>query len=227
MNTPSFNNRSPAEIITKYPFYESSGRIYRAMSWLEYAKANRNISALEYAALETRLGIEQLLFEQLIIGVGSELDAAEYKKCTGQAKKLAQLIEALIPKYERLIDFTKALAPKGLPVTKWDNRRLNEFSGKVSEYLHWSGGLDVTVQSTAWFEKGLSVVSAAASYVWGGLTTGNTCVMSIEKLEPEMRELWERYSTDQISIEHAVERADALDAMLRERLAARNQAPKS
>lgn len=227
MNIPSFNNRTPAEILTEKPFYDSSGRIYRAMSWLEYAKANGNISALEYAALETRLGIEQLLFEQLIVGVGSELDAVEYKKCTGQAKKLAQLIEALIPKYERLIDFTKALAPKELPVTKWDNRKLNEFSGKVSEYLHWSGGLDVTVHSTAWFEKGLSVVGNAASYVWGGLTTGNTCIMSIEKLEPEMRELWERYSAGQISIEQAMERADALDAMLSERLAARNQAPKS
>ena len=94
------------------------------MSWLEYAKVNRNISALEYAALETRLGIEQLLFEQLIVGVGSELDAAEYKKCRGQAKKLSQLIDTLIPKYERLIEFTRAMAPKGFPLTQWDNRTL-------------------------------------------------------------------------------------------------------
>lgn len=58
MNIPSFENRSPVEIIAEQQFFESSGRIYRAMSWLDCAKINRNISALEYAALETRLGIE-------------------------------------------------------------------------------------------------------------------------------------------------------------------------
>jgi len=211
MNIPSFKNRSPADIITEKPFYESSGRIYRAMSWLNYAKANRNISALEYAALETRFGIEQLLFEQLIVGVGSKLDIAEYKKCTGQAKKLSQLIENLIPKYEHLIEFTKAVAPKGFPVTKWDNRLLCRFSGKISEYLHWSGGLDVTVESATWFETGLGVVDTAASYVWRGLTTGNTGVIRIDKLEPKMLKLWELYSTGKISIEHVVQRADALE----------------
>lgn len=227
MSIPSFKNRSPVEIITEMPLYDSSGRIYRAMSWLEHATTNRNISALEYAALETRLGIEQLLFEQLIVGAGSELDATEYKKCRGQAKRLSQLIDALIPKYDRLIEFTRAMAPKGLPITKWDNRKLNELSGKVSEYLHWSGGLDVTVQSTSWFDSGVSIVSVAARYVWTGLTTGNTGVMSIKKLEPEMRELWELYSFGKISIESAMQRADVLEPMLSERLAHRNQAAAS
>lgn len=218
MSIPSFKNRSPAEIITEQPFYESSGRIYRAMSWLDHAIANQNISALEYAALETRLGIEQLLFEQLIVGVGSELDATEYKKCRGQAKRLVQLIDSLVPKYELLVDFTKAMAPKGISITKWDNEKLNELSGRLSEYLHWSGGLDVTVQSASWFDAGVSIVSAAANYVWTGLTTGNTGIMSIKKLEPEMRELWELYSVGKISLESAVQRADVLDSMLNERL---------
>lgn len=81
MMTPSFENREPAQIITERSYFESSGRIYKALSWLDYAKRANNISALEYAALETRLGIEQLLFEQLVVGVGSELEQKEYKKC--------------------------------------------------------------------------------------------------------------------------------------------------
>ena len=225
MAIPSFKNRNPTDIITEKKFYESSGRIYRAMSWIDYAKSSRNISALEYAALETRLGIEQLLFEQLIVGVGSKLDKSEYKKCTGQAKKLNQLIESLIPKYERLITFTKAMAPTNIPITQWDNRKLIQFSGRVSEYLHWSGGLDITIQSATWYERGLTEVETAASYVWNGLTTGNTAVMSLEKLEPEMLELWNLYSTDQITIEAAVQRAESMEAMLSERLA--NQRPGS
>ncbi len=222
MSIPSFRNRTPIEIITEQPFYESSGRIYRALSWLDYAINNRNISALEYAALETRLGIEQLLFEQLIVGVGSELDAREYKKCKGQVKALRGIIEKLIPKYEKLIEFTIAMAPKGLPITKWDNQKLDKLSGKVSEYLHWSGGLDVTVQSEEWFDSGVAIVENAAQYIWQGLTTGNTGVMNLKKLEPEMFQLWELYEAGKISLEHAVQRADEMGPMLTERLARKN-----
>jgi len=210
--------RTPTEIVTKTNFYESSGRAYKAMSWLDFAKSKKNISALEYAALETRLAIEQLLFEQLIVGVGTELEAREYKKCSGSANKLYEIIERLIPRYERLVDFTKAMAPTGLPITKWDNRALIRHSGKVSTYLHWSGGLDVTIQSEAWYEKGIATVEAAASYIWQGLTTGNTGIMTIEKLEPEMRELWELYSKDEITLESAVKRAEILEPILQARL---------
>ena len=64
-NIPSFNNRKPAQIVTEEIHFESSGRIYRALSWLDYAKRNKNVSALEYAAIETRLGIEQLILRPL------------------------------------------------------------------------------------------------------------------------------------------------------------------
>lgn len=215
---PSYKKRSPEEIISTLNHFDSAGRIFKAVSWLEAAREKSNVSALEYAALETRLGIEQLLFEQLVIGVGTKLEKREYKRCTGNAKKLEQIINSLIPRYEMLIEFTIALAPRGLPIAKWDNKRLIKLSGKVSNYLHWSGGLDVTVQSKEWFEKGLVVVSDAASYVWGVLTTSNTGIMPIEKLEPEMKELWEKFSAGEISIESVVKRAEILEPMLQKRL---------
>lgn len=177
-----------------------------------------NISALEYAALETRLGIEQLIFERLVVGVGTDLEQNEYKRCKGNAKKLDQIINSIIPRYEKLIEFTIALAPPGIPIAKWDNKKLIEYSGKVSKYLHWSGGLDVTVQSAEWFECGVAIVSEASGYIWGVLTTGNTGVMSIDKLQPEMKELWEKFSNDEISLESVVTRAEFLEPMLEKRL---------
>lgn len=114
------------------------------------------------------------------------------------------------------------MAPPNFPITKWDNQKLNELSGRVSVYLHWSGGLNITTQSVAWFDAGISVVGAAAGYVWDGLTTGNTGVMSINRLEPEMREIWGLYSNGEISIEDAVQRADRLEPIFRERIAKRN-----
>lgn len=225
MPIPSFTNRSPNEIVTEINFFESSGRAFKALSWLDYAKSNRNVSALEYAALETRLAIEQLLFEQLIVGVGTKLEAREYKKCTGNAKKLNEILERIIPRYERLIEFTKAMAPDGIPITKWNNRALIEHSGKVSKYLHWSGGLDETTQASTWYEKGIAVVEAAANYIWQGLTTGNTAVMAINKFEPEIRELWDLYANGHITLECAVKRVEILEPILQARLTRRSIGP--
>lgn len=225
MTIPSFENRTPTEIVTETNFFESSGRAYKALSWLEFAKSHRNISALEYAALETRLAIEQLLFEQLVVGVGTKLEMREYRKCCGNANKLNEIIERLIPKYERLVAFTKAMSLPEVPITVWDNRALIQYSGKVSNYLHWSGGLDVTVHSAQWYEKGIMTVDKAARYIWAGLTTGNTGIIATESLEPEIRELWELYANNEISIESAVKRAELLEPVLRARLILRSDGP--
>ena len=185
-------------------YFESSGRVFKALEWLDYAKRNTNISALEYSALETRLSIEQLLFEQLVVSVGTELDSKSYKECSGSAKKLSALINKLTPKYEKLIEFTIAMSPSEILITKWDNRLLYEHSGKVSRYLHWSGGLDETIQSEDWFNMGIEVVEKAANYLWNGFTSGNTGVICLEKLEPKIFKIWELFSENLISIDDAV-----------------------
>lgn len=222
MKTPEFKNRTPSQIINEMNLFESSGRAYKALSWLDYAKSNSNVSALEYAALEARLAIEQLLFEQIIISVGTELDISDYKKCNGNAKDLSRMIEKLTPHYEKLMDFTKAMAPTDLPITKWDNRALVKYHGKISNYLHWSGGLDVTVKSEKWLKCGISKVESAIGYIWHGLTTGNTGVMPVEKLEPELKELWLLFRNDKITITEVVQKAAEIEPVLQARLTMRS-----
>ncbi len=213
MLIPSFTNRNPDQIVTKENFFESSGRAFKALSWLDFAKSKRNISALEYAALETRLAIEQLIFEQLIVVVGTKLGTSEYKKCSGNANKLNEIIERLIPTYEKLIEFTIAIAQPDIPITKWDNRALIKHSGKVSKYLHWSGGLDTTVQSNEWFQKGIATVESAANYIWKGLTTGSTGVINIsDELKPEIKKLWDLYRNGEITLEDVKTRAKILES---------------
>jgi len=67
---PSFKNRSPHQIIDENVCFDSIGYTYRAKSWLDIAKKRRNVCALQYAAHDVRQAIEQLLFEQLVLGVG-------------------------------------------------------------------------------------------------------------------------------------------------------------
>lgn len=215
---PEYKRRSPRDILLKMNHFDSTGRIYKALSWVEFAKENKNISALEYAALEVRLGIEQLIFEQLIIAVGSELDRDDYKRCTGNAKKMSQVILRLVPAYEKLIDFTIAIAPKDIPITKWDNRALIEYSGKVSAYLHWSGGLDITVQSKQWFEQGIELVSGIANYLWQKMISGHTGVIVIDKLEPEIADLWFSYCDGKVSLEDVTKEVDILEPIIMQRL---------
>lgn len=218
INMPEFKNRTPTQIVTQVNRFESSGRAYKSLSWLDYARRYRSVSALEYSALEARLSIEQLLFEQLVVCVGTELDKKDYRKCSGNAKALSAMIERLTPNYEKLVDFTKAMAPEGMPITKWDNRSLVVYHGKLSKYLHWSGGLDVTVQSEKWLKDGISIVEASMNYMWNGLTTGNTGVMLIDRLEPEYKELWVLFVNDEITISEVVQRSGELDSMLQARL---------
>jgi hypothetical protein len=129
---PDHKNRSPEQIIGDTNEYDASGRIFKAISWLDFAKRHSSVSALEYAALETRLGIEQLLFQQLVIGVGTRLEKKDYKRCKGNTEKLDDIIQKLIPRYDKLVEFTAALVPTSIPIARWDNRKLIAFSGKVS-----------------------------------------------------------------------------------------------
>lgn len=80
---PNHKNRSADSIVSEQVRFESSGYIYRALSWLDLAKRNSSPVAFQYAVLDTRQGIEQLLFEELLISVGTKLDRAEYEKMLG------------------------------------------------------------------------------------------------------------------------------------------------
>jgi hypothetical protein len=191
--------KDPNEIVSSdIQLFESSGRIYRAIAWLKHAKKEKNVSSLEYAALEVRLGIEQLLFEQLLLSVGTNLDQEEYINCEGQAKKLRKMIDKLNPSYERLVDFSRALQPPELSITKWDNQKLVKFSGQVSKYLHWSGSLDKTVQCSNWFSSGVSIVGEAVEYVWSELANGQTGCLDIQTISPQMLDIWQRFNAQKI-----------------------------
>ena len=74
MLAPDFSNRQPFEIVSEKLFFDSAGFAYRRLSWLDYAKRTASVTTLLYSALEMRLAIEHLLFEELIMSVGGQLN---------------------------------------------------------------------------------------------------------------------------------------------------------
>lgn len=127
LKAPKYTDRNPAEIITDNIYFYSVGFIYRSLSWLDIAKKQKNICALLYSALDCRQGIEQLLFEELILSVGTVLDENEYEKCKGNSTKLHKVIKRLNPHYDKLAEFTKAIIstdPSIPPLITWDHNKL-------------------------------------------------------------------------------------------------------
>lgn len=142
MLAPSHINRNAEEIIRQNSYLDSAGYLYRAVSWLDYFERIDHFPALLYACIEGRFGIEYLLFEELVIGTGTNLSRQDYEKCLKEPTKLKKAIDRLIPDYEKLQQFTSIVVILEARVPKliyWEPRELmkswvscpNTFTGLV------------------------------------------------------------------------------------------------
>lgn len=204
MRGPDYQNRSPADILTHNVTFDSAGYIYRALSWLDYARRHTSVPALEYAALETRKAIEQLFFEELVMSVGGRLAKLEYEKCQGNATKLAKLVRRLSPDYERLVSFTRvimALLPDAPNLIVWDHPALLKHQGAVSRYVHWGGAPADTTDSPQWFVAALKTIGPAAIYLWKNMQAGDSGIMMPDKMQPEIRHAWDDFMSGRIDLD--------------------------
>lgn len=210
MQAPDFANRQPLDIISEKLFFDSAGFVYRGRSWLDYTKRTGSVATLLYSALETRLAIEHLLFEELIMSVGGQLDRKEYEKCKGSGTKLAKITRRFSPDYRQLVIFTRtisSLIPNSPPLIEWEHEKLLKHWGALSTFLHWAGEAKETFESSQWFLRGLVTVEGAATYLWEKMTAGYSGVMMPEKMQPEIRQVWEDLKSGKIDIGTARERA--------------------
>lgn len=188
---PEYRGRTLEQIITERVHFDSVGYAYRALSWLDVAKRERNVCALQYAAHDARQAMEQLLFEEIVLSVGTQLDRKEYEKCKGNSTKLHKIVRRLNPDYNKLALFTQAIItiyPQSPPLIIWDHRVLLRHWGTVSSYLHWAGEPVETVESTEWINKGIKIVEKAAMHIWENNEKGFTGIMMPQNMQPEIRE---------------------------------------
>ncbi len=219
MRAPDFANRQPLDIISEKLFFDSAGFVYRGLSWLDYAKRTGSVTTLLYSALETRLAIEHLLFEELIMSVGGKLDRKEYEKCKGSGTKLANIIRRLSPDYRLLVIFTRtisSLIPNSPQLIEWEHEKLLKHWGALSAFLHWAGETKETFESSQWFVRSLVTVEGAATYLWERMTAGYSGVMMLEKMQPEIRQVWEDLKSGKIDIGTARERVCIAVPVLRD-----------
>lgn len=215
---PNYLNRSADSIISENVRYESSGYVYRALSWIDLAKRKQSPVAFQYAAHDARQGIEQLLFEELIMSVGTKLDRREYEKCLGNSTKLHSIINRLAPERKKLAEFNQSIFSVGsyqIPLAVWDHKLLMKYWGKLSQYLHWAGAIDETIEVHSWVETGIAITEEACMYIWNNQTQKETATTIPEDMHLEIRHLWERYKEGQIDIEEVKISSQLLEPAIR------------
>ena len=155
---PDHRDRDPEEITGEKLHFDSVGYIYRAMSWLDYFERTNLFTALLYACIDARMGIEHLLFEELVMSTDGQLSREDYERCLGNRMKFAKLIQQLDPDHERLQHFTRAVLELmrqryNVPtLVFWKPRELEKTWGKLSKYLHWSGAKTETTDKSDWLD---------------------------------------------------------------------------
>lgn len=215
---PNFQGRTAHAIITENVFNDSVGYVYRALSWLDMAKREKSSPAFQYGAHDARQGIEQLLFEELVLSTGANLERSEYKRSLGNSTKLHAIIKRLSPDREKLGVFVQAVMATGDPkfeLMVWDHKLLMNYWGVVSNYLHWTGAIDETINKWSWVEAGIAKTEEACLYIWKNKTEKETGVMLPSDMHPEIAALWERFKAGSIGAKEVKIACELLQPVLR------------
>jgi len=200
---PNYRGRSLRQIISENIHFDSVGYTYRGLSWLDFAKRENNVCALQYAAHDARQAIEQLLFEEIVLSVGTAFDRIEYAKCKGSSTKLHKVMRRLNPDHEKLSEFIQVIMsvlPNAPTLVRWDHKYLMKHWRKISNYLHWAGEPAETTESSNWLSKGIVIVGAGLLHIWDKKGLGYTGAMAPKDMQPEIRECWKNFKAEKIDI---------------------------
>ncbi len=220
MRIPQRENRTPEQIVGGNRLFDSAWHFWQALSWLDYAKRNTSITALQYAALELRSGIEHLWFDIIVTAVGGRLDIRAYSRCKGDSTKMYKVLDRLSPNHAKLVRFTNicsSLDPNQPPLIEWDMPRLKRLHGETSQYLHFLGIPPETTDRPEWFVAALTLLETGSNYIWHHRTTARTGQLSIDSMPPEVRDAWEAFRDGQIDEDSVRTRLCLAQPVLRKR----------
>ncbi len=208
-NAPDYKNRDPKEIMGENIYFDSIGHIYRAMSWLDYFERMNQFPSLLYSCIEARMGIEQMLFEEIVLSTGFQLDRNGYERCLKSRMKFGKLIRQLSPDYEKLQQFTRVvLELTGMgtdePVPQlvfWKTRELEEAWGRLSRFLHWPGAPTETTDDPDWINNSYRDIKNTLLPIWERMSSGPTGILHHNDMKPKVHDIWTDFRNEKIGID--------------------------
>ena len=158
---PDYRNRRRDQIIRSDVFFDSVGYTYRSLSWIDIAKRDRCV-----CALQTRLTMLVMhlnnFHSRKCFQVGRQLDRENTRSVNGY-QKTDQHHSQTKPQYQKLASFTKRNFYRSRTTAHryLGPQRNYEAMGKVSNYLHWTGEPAETVESPEWLNEGIVAFETA------------------------------------------------------------------
>ena len=196
MPPPVHKGRSADQILNEHIYFDSVGYFFRSVSWADYYKRHQSFSSIIYACADARLGIEYLMFEDLIISTGAALSEEEYIQCTKERNRFGKMIKQLSPDYDKLKEFARAVVELDADAPKlifWDHGDLLKKWGKLSSYLHWFGAISHTTDDPKWAGSASEEIIEITEAIWAKSTPGRMGIMPVSKMEPKAKEVWEDF----------------------------------
>ena len=191
------------QILSNPLLHDSSRHLAQAASWLDYLLRTQKVSAIHYAAIELRYGIEYLLAELLVLN-GKLITEAEYQECLGKdgfAVMKGKLGKAGA-QYEKLAVFTMmVVSVSSSPrFTVWNLASLSRSWGVSSKYLHFRGSHARTYADDKWLLSAIAELQGALAYPLGECQNSpSSAIMRPDGMEPEIRRAWDEFNSGTLS----------------------------
>jgi len=213
---PSHVSRTADEIVNDKLVFDSAGYLYRAMSWLDYFEKQSQFTSLMYACIEARVGIEYLIFEEIVISTGAKLSQAEYEKCLKDSTKLYKILNKITPDYLKLQEFSLIIIsfePRFPKVIQWNMKELLKSWGVISSYLHWSGSRNNTTELKSWRDNTFSSIKNEIEPIWLKITSGKSAMMHPDDMHPEIKGIWCDFENGKVDREGVKIRMNILNSL--------------
>ena len=200
-------NKSAEQILkAKDRLQFSTWHFLQARRLLDYAKRTNSPGALHYSAFEIRYGIEELLFELLVL-TKRGLNDKQYKKCIGNPNAMRKMLEHQDVTYSKLLAFTRIAMdmdarPDKPNLRYWELKELFKHWGKVSSYLHFCGPQKATYDSEQWISKALSELDEISLIFWKSATeTAGFGLMAPDTMKPAAAQIWSDFKEGIITLQ--------------------------
>ena len=200
---PSHRDRDADQILGEKLYYDSVGYLYRAVSWLDHFERTPRFTTLLYACIEARMGIEYLLFEELVISTGARLSREDYEQCLKNRNSFSKLIRQLSPDHLKAQEFTRAVTEietAAPTLVYWDPRELEKAWGKLSKCLHWVGARTETTDDKDWLDRAGTSVRDVVVPIWDRISSGQSGLLHPSDMNPQVHQLWEDFRSGRIEL---------------------------
>jgi hypothetical protein len=174
--------------------------LVQTKKWLDFDAGRKLDNVLVYAALELRCAIERLAFELLFLAKDLKLTPEEEERCKS-IKEVLELLSEVEPNYRKLAEFTNITSPVGIPNVaiidiKFIKRRWHE----ISNLLHYHKRPLETWDSLSreFQNEGFELVKETYEKIIEWLTKNSLGLASKSSMEPEVRELFDKYVAGEI-----------------------------